>query len=139
LDDIEVMRDLFQQTVNELKSKPQNQTLIQQIDMWERDSIEKIRKEAENIRELCIKHTAENLTQIEIKLNTLTDQLRQSREEEDIFESDLRQWKKQLTHLTEQLDKSSDISLNQDPTPLITKICVTVTSSKCNRHLATEI
>ena len=68
------------------------------------------------------------MTQIEIKLNTLTDQLRQSREEEDIFESDVRQWKKQL-------DKSSDISRNQGRTPLITQIYVTVTFSKCNRHL----
>jgi hypothetical protein len=132
LDEIEVMRDLFRQTVNEQKSDAQKHSIIQQIDNWERNSIKKIHKTAEEARQLFRKHISVDFIQIESKLNKLTDQLRQSREEEDFFESDLRQWNKELIQLTEKLTKPSDITIKQEQTPLITKISVTVSSNGGN-------
>jgi chromosome segregation ATPase len=133
LDEVEVMRDLFLQTINEQKSDPQKQALIQQIDEWERGSIEKIRQTAEKARQLVHNHVTVHFTEIESKLKKLTDQLRQSREEEDFFESDLRQWNNELIQLTEQLAKPSNIIFQQDQTPLITKISVNILSEKGNR------
>jgi hypothetical protein len=40
---------------------------------------------------------ARNLRQMEVRLNKLTDQLRQSREENEFFETDLNQWEEELT------------------------------------------
>jgi septal ring factor EnvC (AmiA/AmiB activator) len=132
LDEVEVMRDLFRQTVNEQKSDPGKHSIIQQIDKWERDSIKKIRQTAEEARQFFHQHISVHFIQIESKLNRLTDQLRQSREEEDFFESDIRQWNKELTQLAEQLAKPSDITVYDDQTPLITKISVNVSSNRGN-------
>jgi chromosome segregation ATPase len=135
LDDVEVMRDLFRQTVNEQKFDPEKHSIMQQIDNWECDSIQKIHHTAEEARQLFRQHISAHFTQLESKLNKVTDQLRQSREEEDFFESDIRQWNEELTQLTEKLSKLSDITLRQDQTPLITKISVTVSSNRGNLRL----
>jgi uncharacterized FlaG/YvyC family protein len=131
LDEVEVSRDLFRQTLTEQTTEPQKHTLVQQINEWERDSINKIHRTANEAREILLKHTTQNITEIEVKLNELTDQLRQNREENDFVETDLRQWKKQLTQLTQKLSKPLNISLQQDSRPLVTKICVDVFTGEC--------
>ncbi len=82
-DGIEVNRDLFRQTLTEQTSNPQKHELIQQIDLWERDSIRKIRQTAEEARQLVLENTTGHIRELETKLNKLTHQLRQSREEND--------------------------------------------------------
>jgi len=131
LDEVEVNRDLFRQTLTEQISKPEKQELIQQIDQWERDSINKIRQTAEEARQVVFKHTTEHIKELETNLNKLTEQLRQSREENDFFETDLRRWNDELTRLTEELVKPSNIHFREDATALVTKISVDVTSGKC--------
>jgi chromosome segregation ATPase len=133
LDEVETTRDIFRQTLTEQTTKPEKHALVQQIDKWEHDSIIKIRKTAEEAREMLLKHTTGHTAQIETKLSRLTDQLRQSREENDFFETDLRQWKEGLVRLTEQLTKPSDITIQQGSTPLVTKIHVAVSSDKSGR------
>jgi hypothetical protein len=63
---------------------------------------------------------------MEVKLNKLTDQLRESRQENDFIETDLQQWKQQLNLLKDELNKPSTITVTDDTTPLVTKICVSV-------------
>jgi hypothetical protein len=126
LDEIEVTRDLFRQTLTEQSSKPQKHALMQQIDRWEHDSMNKIRKTAEEARQRLLKHTTEYFNGMEVKLNKLTDQLRESRQENDFIETDLQQWKQQLNLLKDELNKPSTITVTDDTTPLVTKICVSV-------------
>jgi hypothetical protein len=125
-DEIEVSRDLFRQTLTEQMTDSSKHPLIQQIDKWERDSIEKIRQTAEESRQLILEHTREYAANLEDKLNKLTDMLRQSRHENDFNETDLRQFQAELTGLAKELAESSNISTRQDPTPLITKISINV-------------
>jgi len=63
----------------------------------------------------------------------LTDQLRQSRDENDFFETDLRQWKEELARLTEQITKSLDITIQQGSTSFVAKTHVVVSSDKSGR------
>jgi len=128
MDEIEVTRDLFRQTLTEQTSKPQKHALMQQIDQWERDSINKIRQTAEEARKLLLKHTAEQFNEMEVKLNKLTHQLRESRQENDFIETDLRQWKQQLEKLKDELGKPSKITVRDGSTPLVAKIYVSVSS-----------
>jgi len=130
LDDVIVNRDLFRQTLTEHISKSQKHELIQQIDQWERDSIKQIQKIAEEARQVVFKHTTEHIRELETKLNKLTEQLRQSREENDFFETDLCRWNNELACLTQELAKPSNINIRQDTTPLVTKIDVDIISSK---------
>ena len=44
LDEIEVNRDLLRQTINEQTANPKINSLIEQIDKWEEDSIRKIQQ-----------------------------------------------------------------------------------------------
>ena len=80
LEQIEQDRDLFQQTLNEQTTNPQNSLLIQQVDQWEQESIEKIKQTAQEIRETLVIHVHENLISVKDKMNQLTQQLKDSRE-----------------------------------------------------------
>jgi hypothetical protein len=126
LDEIEVTRDLFRQMLTEQTSKPQMHALMQEIDQWEYDSMNKIRQAAEETRQLLVKYTAGYFNEIEVKLNQLTHQLRESRHENDFIETDLQKWDQQLKQLKDDLSKPSTITVRHDSTPLVTKIHVNV-------------
>ena len=129
LDEIEVNRDVFRQALTDNSTDPKKTTLMRQINEWEHASINKIRQTAEEARQLVMEHTIKHINQTEIKLNKLTDQIRQSREENDFSETDLNQWKEELKRLTKDLDKPSNIQLLEDPAALVKKIYVNITSA----------
>ena len=127
LNEVEVIRDTLRQILTQQTAEPNKHVLIQQIDEWERESIGKIRQTAEEARELLLKYTAGHVT-MEVKLNKLTNQLRESRQENDFFETDISLWKENLTILTDELNKSSNITIKQHSIPLVTKISVDIYS-----------
>ncbi|CAF4278784.1 unnamed protein product [Adineta steineri] len=129
LGEIEVNRDLFRKTLTDQSTKPENLTLMKQIDEWEQDSIAKIRQTANDARQLILQHSTKYLTDIEIKLNKLTEQLRESRAENDFFEADLQRWNKQLTQMNKELDKPSTIKIQHGSTPLINSIRVNISGN----------
>lgn len=124
LDEIEAQRDQFKQTIAQKTTSSEKHTLIQQIDRWESESIEKIKKTAEETRQLLVKYTSDHITRIEQNLNTLTNQLKHSREEDDIMETDLQNWKEELQQMTQQLNKPPNIEVQVSSTPLINEIQV---------------
>lgn len=128
LDEIENIRDLFRQSLTEQISKPQKHALLRQIDQWEQESINKIRETAQETRQLLMQHTTKYFNEMEVKLDKLTRQLRESRQENDFIETDLRQWKQQLKSLEDELQRPSTITVRHDSAPLVTKICVNLSS-----------
>jgi DNA repair exonuclease SbcCD ATPase subunit len=134
LDEVEVTRDLFRQTLTEQTSQPRKHQLMKEIDDWERDSINKIQQAANEARQLLSKHINGHITEIEVQLNKLTDQLRQSRQDNDFVETDLNQWKEELHRLKEELTKPSSIRLQRDFAPLVTKINVDL-PSEISHHI----
>jgi hypothetical protein len=71
-------------------------------------------------------------------LNSLTNRLREKREENDYFETDLDQWKEELVQITEQLTKPLDITLRQDSTAIVTKIYIDIPSVESGRYACFE-
>jgi len=130
LEEVEINRDLFRQTLSEQTSNPQKHLLIQQIDRWERDSISQIQQTAEEARQIIFQHTTGHMKQVEVKLDQLTSELRKSREENDFVETDLRAWIERLTQLTNELNRPSNISLRYDSKPFVSKIYVDITTGK---------
>ena len=122
LDEIEVHRDLFQQTLNQQAAASQRHLFIQQVDQWEHESIQKIKQTAEEVRQLLSVHTDENIVPTKEKLDQLTQQLRRSREQDDIMEGDLQKWKEELQQITQQLNKPSNIAIQLTSIPLVNKI-----------------
>ena len=128
-DEIEVNHDLFRHALAQQVEQPQNHLLTQQIDQWEQKSMKMIQQTAEEARQIVLKSADECVDQLQIKLNKLTDQLRQSRTEDDFNEIDLRQFQAKLDRLTEELGKPSDISIREDSTSFISQISVHVSDN----------
>jgi len=127
LEDVEITCDLIRDTLIKQTADSQKHPLIQKINEWEHDSIEKIRQTAEEARRMLMKYTIGHVAEIEVKLSKVTKQIRQSRQENDFFETELRQWKENLTKLKQELPlKSPSITIRQDSTPLVTKMYVDV-------------
>jgi hypothetical protein len=127
-DEIEVNRDIFRQTLTEQTANPEKHALIQQIEKWERDSIEKVRQAADEARQFVLQNTVGHITELEMKLNKLTDQLRQSRHENDFNETDLYQFKEELVRLTKALAEPLNVSIQENSIPLVAKIYIDIKS-----------
>jgi hypothetical protein len=129
-DQIEFNRDLFRQTLNEQMIKNKYSLLIEQIDQWESNSIEIIKQIANESRQKLIEHKNNYFYQMEINLNKLTDQLRQTRQENNFNEMDLNQFKQTFLQLTRELHQSPNILIQQDSIPLINQISIVTSHSK---------
>lgn len=111
VDEIEVNRDLFRQTLTEQTTDPRKHALVQQIDNWERDSSKRIRETAEEVRQQVLKNTATHVAELETKLTKLTDHLRQNRKENDFNKTDFRYFQEELRRLIGTLAKPASLSI----------------------------
>jgi type I site-specific restriction-modification system R (restriction) subunit len=129
LQEVEVTCDRLRQTLNEDTTDSQKYALIEQINDWEREAIKKIQQAAEEERQKLLKYKIEHKIQIEADLNKLTDELRQSREDNDFHETHLNRWNEELRKLREELAKplNTDLQLGSS---LINKIFLDITSGK---------
>lgn len=125
LDEIEANRNAFRESISEQMKKLQDNPLIQQINTWERDSIKKIKETAEEAKELLIQHMNEHYNQIEVKLNKLTNQLKEIREENDFNEVILRRFQDELIQLNTQPMKLPTTSIRPD-----SRLCITDINTK---------
>ena len=122
LDEIEVHRDLFQQTLLDSKNDQQSHSLMKEIDQWEYDSIEKIRQKAKQTKEILLQRIAEHDIEIDQKLCVLTNQLRECRVNDDITEIDLACWRSKLEELNENLNQLPTASIQHTTMPLVNEI-----------------
>lgn len=133
LDDVTITCDMMRQALNEQAVDSQKHPLIQQIDQWEQQSIEQIRRAAEEARQMIVKHTIGPVAEVEVKLRKVTNEIQHSREENDFSEADLSNWRSSLSKLKDKLPlESSNITLREDSTPFIKKLYVDL-SGKLNR------
>jgi outer membrane murein-binding lipoprotein Lpp len=124
LDKIENEHDQFRQKFNDQKEDPKKHLLIQKVDQWEKDSIKKIKQTAEECRKRLINYTNIFIIEIEKKLNDLAKEIIQIRQENQFNEIDLDQFKEKLNKLKEELDKPSNVSIEQQSSAFIKKIFV---------------
>ncbi|CAF1282413.1 unnamed protein product [Adineta steineri] len=117
----------FKQIMNEKKQNPQNlqnHSLIQQIDQWENNSIEKIQQKAQNCRESVIESLETFINDIETKFNDLSEQLKQVHSENEFNEINLNYLKNQLIEIAQELDNPSKISIKEDSQSFINEILI---------------
>lgn len=134
-DEIEYHRNQFLQTLIEEKENSKQHSLIQQIDKWENNSINKIKQTAEEYRQVLIEHINKFMNEIENNLNKLTDQIKEIRQEDEYNELDLDQLKIKLIKLTEQLEKSLNVSIKEDSTSFINKLLIDISSGMIIRFM----
>ncbi|CAF1144887.1 unnamed protein product [Rotaria sordida] len=129
LDKILTDCDEFRQKLIEQKGDQNQRLLIQQVNEWEDNSMKRIKQIAEECRQILIKHTDDNIMEIEKELNKFITDLKQIRRENDFNEFHLNQLKMELEKLEKELDQPSNISIQQHSTPFINKISVSVMSN----------
>ncbi|CAF0766971.1 unnamed protein product [Adineta steineri] len=119
--------DQFKQRINEKKKNPQslqNLSLIKEINQWETNSIEIIQKKAQNCRETIITSSEIFINEIEKKFDDLSEQIKQIHKENEFNEINLNYLKNQLIEITEELNNSSNISIQQNSQSFINEISI---------------
>ncbi|CAF0905755.1 unnamed protein product [Didymodactylos carnosus] len=135
LDNVVYEHDTLKQqleTTNQLSSHP----LFKQIDQWQKDAIDKINTLAEHSRNAVEKVLNDNKVELINRVQTITDELRKGRNDEDYVETDLEEWLEQLKQLQQQLVKPSNISLIEEKqTSWINKINIINSNRKTSEKL----
>lgn len=109
--DIEDQRNYFREVVTEQKKNPNKHLLIEQINKWEYESIEKIKNTAEEQRTAIRTSVIQLIDQIEMKLERFTDELKQIQKKNDFNEIILNNLRKKLQDLEIELNKSENVSV----------------------------
>lgn len=122
LEEITITYDIVQQTLIQQTEDPRQHPFLKKIDQWEKESIDKIRHAAEEARNELFISTAQHTSEVKQQLQQISNELRQSREENDFSEIDLQQWMKKLEILKNEILNPTTIAIREDSTPLITNI-----------------
>ncbi|CAF3472615.1 unnamed protein product [Rotaria sp. Silwood1] len=107
------------------KIEPQNNELMKQIDIWEIESIEKIRQIANEIRYELSSYIIDFTLDLDLKMKQLTEELIQCRKENDFSDLEIQRFNEELKQLKDILNNSTDFIIEQDSTTFINKIRLT--------------
>ncbi|CAF1496412.1 unnamed protein product [Adineta steineri] len=121
LDQITNEYNQFKQEINEQQLNTHDLSLLDEINQWEIDSIEKIKQKAEDCREIVVKSSR---TYIGKKFNNLREQIEQIHEGNEFNETNLEYLRNQLMKVTQDFYNSSNVSIQQDSKPFINEISV---------------
>ncbi len=135
LDEIENDYDEFTQKLKDKKSDAENHSLIEEIDKWEDESINKIKQTAEECRQQIINSTKTSIVEMEKQFNDFAQKLKEVRKENDFNDTDVNRFKENLSKLQEELSKPSNISIEKESSRFIARIFVILPSEKGNKIL----
>ncbi|CAF0915943.1 unnamed protein product [Adineta steineri] len=121
---IDDYNEFEERLINERKQNPHNLSLIDQIDQWEINSIDKIKQKAKECREIVIKSSQTFLNNIEKQFNDLSEQIKQIREENEFNEINLKYLTNQLMKINQELNNPSNISIQQGSQVFINEISI---------------
>ncbi|CAF1340423.1 unnamed protein product [Didymodactylos carnosus] len=77
---------------------------------------------AEETRSILLQHTVRHSAEVKLKLEKLTNELRQVRQSNGFIETDLREWEDKLKQLKEELVNPPNVVVREDSTMLVPKI-----------------
>ena len=135
LDGIMQEHDLLQQEFNQLSV---DNSLLKQINKWEKESITKIQVAAEAARADLREIIEKSKQQLSKSCHDIASNLRSSREADDFSENDLDQWIKQLKELKLEIISPSLIKLIEDEQSKIRLITIQDNSFTTNEPPKTK-
>jgi len=108
--------DYLKNMLNQQTTKPNSHPLIKEIDQWEKESIAKIQKRAQELRQELLRSITVHEGQLSKRLQQLSEKLKESRENDNFIETDLQDWKKTLYNLKTDLTSPSTIFIKPHDT-----------------------
>lgn len=106
--------DDLKNTFTQHISNPTLHPLVKQIDLWEEESIEKIREKARELREQLAQPLATQVSELSKRLEPYSEQLTQARDRDDFVETDLNYWKEKLALIKSDLITPLKFSITPD-------------------------
>ena len=128
-DYLENRRNNFQQTLTEQNPNPYDYSLLEEINQWEKNSIEKIQQTADDTRRMLTECINEKINEIEIEMNKLTEQLKNIRYENDFNEIDIIQFEQILDDLEDKFRRPLNFSVKKEESEFIERISLANLSS----------
>jgi hypothetical protein len=110
-EDVIPLHDQLQQSLDQQTKKPIHHPLIKQIDDWEQLSVEKIHQAADSVREQLIQLINTHASKMKETLERLTQQLKKARDDDQFFETDLKEWMEKLEVLKKDLVTPQTINI----------------------------
>ncbi|CAF0741953.1 unnamed protein product [Adineta ricciae] len=140
-------RHLLEQQLDEIILKEKNLTenttdqhqrsLMEQVDQWEQQSIDKIHQTANNIRNQLVQHAHGYSHTIGEDLILLKKKLKHARDSGNYFEKDIREWTERLSQLKQSFVKQQNMRIEhvETLTSFIRKIALIGKPSDNNQPL----
>lgn len=131
---LEDQRNRFVDLINEQKLDFNKHFLIKQINLWEKNSIEKIRQTAEVQRQLLKDPIMKIINKLEIDLGKFADDLLEIKEKNDYNELILKQFREKFNELNKDFHEPSTVRIkeNSSTTMFIKKISINFCSTQIN-------
>ena len=133
-DQIETEHDEFRQMINEHKQDSTMHPIIDQINQWERNSIDRVKQTAQECREMFLNHAGSLLLDVEKKFDQLTEQMKAMRQENEFNDLDLNQIKQKLNQMKRELLHSENLCVRKHSTSFINSISLCAPSGKKNHE-----
>jgi chromosome segregation ATPase len=116
LDELTVNRNELQEKINQASSQTNSgSSLLSQIDAWQENTIQKVKQTAQQARQQVLKIINSKREDITKQFQTLSKEMKELRETEDVLEQDLSRLKKQIEQLHKglgNLSQSLTVELN---------------------------
>ena len=122
--------DQLRQQIDDFKDHPTKYPLIEQIDQWEKNSIDKIKQQAQLCRAQFTDHSNAFLRQMEKKLIDLAQRIKEIHQEDAFNEIDLNDLRQRLEKLEKELNQPTNVSIKQQSASFIDKISLLLPSEK---------
>ncbi|CAF3986199.1 unnamed protein product [Rotaria sp. Silwood2] len=124
MNEIILIHNQLKQAITGQTTEQFHQSLLQQIERWEQQSIDKIRRLADDTRQQLSSIVQDRTESIKEKIAQLTQQLNKARHDGEFFESDIKEWSEKLNKFQQLLNKQQKIKIHHDKdlTPFISKI-----------------
>jgi hypothetical protein len=116
MDGLTTNHDQLQQTISDQEAQPTCHPLIENINAWEKESIDKIHQAADIARKQVLTIITTYRTQVVRELGYLTIELNKARNEDDYVETDLKEWTDKLDKLKKDLTAPQTIDFNENST-----------------------
>ena len=128
LDTVILEHDQLKQNIVEYSEKFNQHPLMKEIDQWEMESIDKIRKAADDARKELFAVVDDRRTKIIEGMKGLEQDLSTAQSEDSFVETNLQEWMERLRKWATDLNTSSSINIQQEKNnmPFIRKIIVNI-------------
>ncbi|CAF4524780.1 unnamed protein product [Rotaria socialis] len=127
-DQIENHRDQFHRKLFEQQKVPGEPPFIQEVNIWEKESIQKIKQTAEECRQILCEENEQHFMEMEFQLFQLTEELQKIRLENEFNEITIDRIKTQLEKLEREFGQLPNVKIQKDVTSFIEKLSVAVSS-----------